>query len=168
MKEISLNWVGPFYVTDMEENFRLALPVFDLKYPDLKSWGFYMFLDEHGIVDIGSASGKGRALRTRLKNETSIKSAFFGELEEIGVDRKTLQLKVGILIEATENGNKISLVDPYDIEFALICKGDPRINTHGIKRYRHGDIEIINKGNFAPLPQRFVTKKGEKCHVSPT
>jgi hypothetical protein len=32
----------------------------------MKNWGFYMFLDEFGIVDIGQAAGSGRALRTQL------------------------------------------------------------------------------------------------------
>lgn len=166
MKQVSLFWYGPFQVVELAKDFKRPLAEFDLKYPFMKNWGFYLFFDKFGIVDIGQAAGRGRALRTRLKNETSTKSKFFEELKEIKIARETLQVKVAIPTEAKIDGELINPLDPYDVEFALICRSDPRINTHGIKRYEREDIEIINKGDFELLPERFVIRKGDKCQVS--
>jgi hypothetical protein len=55
-------------------------------------------------------------------------------------------------------------IDPYDVELALICEANPRINMHGIKRWRRENIEVTNSGvDFTPLPQSFRIMKGEKC-----
>ncbi len=67
------------------------------------------------------------------------------------------------MTEAKENGEPLSPVDPLDVEFALIIRGNPRINKHGIKKYRREDIEIVNTGKPEPLPRSFIVRKGDRC-----
>ena len=167
MKQINLKWFGSYKFLDLVENTKQSLYFFDEKYPELKEWGFYMFIDQFGIVDIGQAAGKGRSLWTRLKNEISNNSTFHKDLSDIKVNTASLLIKVAILTKATEDGKPIQLIDPYDIEFALICKGNPRIEKHGIKRYRRECIEIINEGDCSPLPPLFKITKGQKCFTDP-
>jgi hypothetical protein len=167
MKQINLKWFRPYKFLDLVEDSKQSLYFFDEKYPELKEWGFYMFVDPFRIVDIGQAAGKGHSLRTRLKNEISNNSTFHKDLIDIKVNTASLLLKVAILTKATVDGKPMQLIDPYDIEFALICKGNPRIEKHGIKHYRRESIEITNEGDCSPLPPIFKIMKGQKCYTDP-
>jgi hypothetical protein len=167
MKQINLKWFKSYRFQDLVEDFKQSPNFINEKYPEFKGWGFYMFIDQFGIVDIGQAAGKGRSLKTRLKNETSNNSTFHKDLIDIKVNTASLLIKVAILTKATENGKLMQLIDPHDIEFALICKGNPRIEKHGIKRYRRESIEIISEGDCSPLPPKFEIMKGQKCFTDP-
>lgn len=141
----------------------------DKLYPQLLESGVYLFLDdEKGIVDIGEANPKGRALRTRIRNEIYENSAFRRKLTELEMDAH-VQLDLTVKIATVEHGIDYELspeeVDKHLrlLESALICETDPWSNSHGgINKWKREEVEIVNLGDYAPLAPTIVRLKG-KC-----
>jgi len=166
MKRISLPWHGPYSVADLSEKLKQKVSISDEQYPPLKGWGFYMYLDQNQsqAIYIGQAFGEGRSLRNRIRWEVLNDSSRFSKgLKKFGIDKSCLILKVAHIKEATDNGNQI-VRDPKlmnDIEMALIHEMKSLTNKSGKKRYRRESIEVLNGGNFTPLPERIKKVTGE-------
>ena len=165
MKRICLLWYGPYSVADLLETFKQSVIFSDEKYPALNNFGFYMYLDQSlsRSVYIGQASdGSPRSLRNRIRWEITkdgigcALSQFSKDCQESDIDKLSLVLKLAHIKEATDDGNQIQidLNLMNDVEMALIHEQRKTvINKRGKKRYRGRSIEILNSGNFAPLPE---------------
>jgi len=165
MKKISLRWYGLGSVADLSEKLKQHVSTSDEQHPFLGKWGFYMYLDQNQskAIYIGQAFGEGRSLRNRIRHEVlKDNSSFSHDCKNLRIDKFSLILKVAHVEEATDNGNPIEY-NPYDIEMALICEMQPKINRIGKRRYRRESIEIFNSGDFNPSPDMFKKVTGEKC-----
>jgi hypothetical protein len=165
MKRIKLMWYGPYNVAYLSEILKQPVSVSDEKYPTLKKYGFYMFLDNKlfKVLYIGQAfDDSPRSLRNRIRWEI-IKdgngvalSKFYATCEEHGINVSSLNLKVAHIDEALYNKKPI-VHDPKlmnDIENALINRMQPLLNKKGKKEYKGQSLEIFNGGSFEPLPRK--------------
>jgi hypothetical protein len=167
----TLNWSNLGKVNELYRILRNeTVTISDKKYLQLKQPGLYMFLDESkGIIDVGEANGKGRALRTRLRNEIYENSAFSKKITRFGMLRPE-QLNLIVKCALVEEGIDYSALSPEEIdkqlkllEKALICATDPWAYSHGgVKKWRQDEIMIVNHGDYSPLDSTMSIKVG-KC-----
>jgi hypothetical protein len=168
MRKYVLKWSTLGKEKDIYPLLRGKVSVSDKLYPQLCNFGVYLFLDdEKGIVDVGKANPKGRALRTRTRNEIYESSAFVSKLTELGMDRNAqldLTVKVATVEQGIDSGLSPEEVDKHLrlIESALICETDPWSNSHGgMNKWNKEEVEIVNLGDYAPLAPTIVRLKGE-------
>jgi len=159
MKRIRLLWYGPYNVANLSENLEQNVYATDDKHPFLNNYGFYMYLSAQSkVVYIGQAFGRGpRALRDRIRHEVlKENSKLSKDCENFRINKCSLMLKIAHIEEAMSDGNQIQHNPELmnDVEMALIHEMKPLMNKHGKARYRRGNIEIVNKFSFKPLPKR--------------
>jgi len=169
MRKYILRWFNLGKVKDIYPVLReKTAPVSDKLYPPLRKPGIYMFLDDQkGVVDVGEANAKTRALRTRIRNEIYDNSYFAGKLRKLGMDRGA-QLDLTVKVATLEEGIDFSELSPEEIdrhlrliESVLICETDPWSNSHGgIDNWTKEEVEIVNLGDYDPLPPTIVRSKG--------
>jgi hypothetical protein len=171
MKSYILKWHKLGKVEDIYPILRGRVYLSDKLFPHLRKSGIYLFLDDQkGVVDVGEANPKGRALRNRIINEIYENSAFFRKLEKWGMDRPS-QREFIVKIAAVEQGIDYANASPEEIdahlrliESALICQTDPWSNSHGgIDEWRKEEVDIVNLGDYNPLPPKIVIMRGQKC-----
>ena len=169
MRTIELLWSNPWPVSYLYERLKPEdhnrNPI-----PEMQNYGVYMYLDNVGRVRyVGQAFNKSDlALQKRIRWEIvkdgdgCTESAFYQKCMKYNVDRLNLQVKVAELRNPCCEGssNEIDCKFMNAIERALIFDraraGDLLINETGKRRYRLGPIDIINRGNIAPLSGRIV------------
>jgi len=168
LRKVELHWftLGPvkilYEVLKPDDHFR------NPAFPELNDYGVYMYLEK----DTGKARYVGQAfnkssmaLRRRVRWEIvkdgngCAESVFYRKCK---VDRFNLILKVAHIKDAKENEIAVKVDDKFmnAIERALIFEraraGDPLMNETGKSSYRLGPIEVVNNGDFAPLPASIV------------
>jgi len=165
LKWFNLGKVKDIYPVLREQNVSVS----DKLFHQLKESGLYIFLDDQkGIIDIGEANPKGRALRNRIRNEVYDNSSFSQKLSKLGMD-KHAQLDLTVKVATVEQGIDFN-APPEEIdghlrliERALICVTDPWSNSHGdINKWRREEVEIVNLGDHDPLAPTIIRLKG-KC-----
>jgi hypothetical protein len=163
MKKISLRWSNLFSIEELYVRLK-NVDSYRNPVPEMENYGFYMYLDKKSneTLYIGQAYNKKRApLHNRIRWEIvkdgskGTVSAFHKKCIKYGVNKKDMNIKVAHICYSNYD------VDQYlmnSIERAIIyeraCNGDPLMNETGKKRYKLGPIEITNKGNHSPLPNR--------------
>jgi hypothetical protein len=147
----------------------LLLKQFDQKYPMLKDWGCYMYVnsDKYQIVYIGKTARKGpRSFRARLReNILSANTNFCRELSSRGIDIDVLYLKVASIISVIIDGIMIPEVGDRllsRIEMALTCATGPVYNPHE-PAHTSDNFEIYNIGNPDPLPKCLKMMEAQDC-----
>ncbi len=145
----------------------LSQKQFDKKYPILKCWGCYMYIDpdEREIYYIGSASReKELPFKARFKEELRLPTTTFcNELRNLGVNIETLSIKVALINLVIDNSRKINEVNVVkQIEMPLICVTGPLYDPHG-PVYAKRDVIIKNTGNHQPLPKFLRMRQRQQC-----
>lgn len=161
VKDVLLQWYQ-YDVADLYEAFKKSVLVLEPGHLPLSNYGFYVYFDQNLALPpkyIGQFFGRSpRTLAKRIRWEVvkdgsdgGAVSRFSQKCQEHAVNKPSLILKVGNIKEP----NDPSKHDPQlmnDIEMALIHEMQPVMNDHGKRRYRRGSIEIMNTGDFVPLP----------------
>jgi hypothetical protein len=169
MRKVKLNWFSAQPVTVLFEGLRSVEYFRNPDFPELNNYGLYMFLDK----DRGKARYIGQALDLKKRVRWEIvkdgngcaESAFYLKCKKYNVNRFNLLLKVAHLKNPQKDGINVNEVaDEFmnAVERALIFEraraGDPLMNETGKSSYRLGPTEIINCGDFTPLPASIVLK----------
>ena len=165
MKRVSLQWYRSYSISELYEILKQSVSVSDKKYPSLNNYGFYMYLDQNltKVLYIGQAYDRSpRSLRNRIRWEivkdgtNGTWSTFSKDCANYKMNKFSLKLKVAHITKATYKEDRIvpdqKLMN--DVEMALIHEMKPCMNKSGKQRYRRESIEIMNQGNFAPLPKK--------------
>lgn len=169
MRTVQLQWSHPWSVKELYHRFKPD-DYFKKSITEMTTYGFYMYLDEFTgkVRYIGQAFSKKKSapLQHRVRWEivkdgsSGTESAFYKLCLEHDIDKFRLLLKVAHLFDPKIDGATTIVDDRFmnAVERALIFErasvGDPLMNKTGKTRYRLGPIEIINKGDFSPLPSK--------------
>ena len=170
MRTVQLQWSHPWSVKDLYDRYK---PDDYFKNPilEMTTFGLYMYLDEYTgkARYIGQAfNTKSAPLQYRVRWEivkdgrSGTESAFHQLCIKHDVDKFRLLLKVAHIRDPEIDGSTV-IVDVQfmnAIERALIYErasiGDPLMNKTGKTRYRLGPVEIVNTGDFTPLPSKII------------
>ena len=170
MARIKINRLRGFALIKVELKWFNVGPVKSL-YEILKPENYYnnpLLSKELNTYGIQAFDKSNMALRRRVRWEIvkdgngCAESAFCKKCKEHSIDRFNLLLKVAHPENPKKDGSNVT-VDPKfmnAVEMALIFEiaqaGDPLMNKTGKKRYRLEPIEILNCGDYTPLPARIV------------